>query len=340
MKGNISYNVKKVNNNEWDTILTQFEDSNIYQTVAFNKLSNGGEDLEQFILKQNDEIIAACLLRIKTIPFLKRGVAYLRWGPIWKKKECKIDPEVFNLTLQKLKEEYCDGRKFILQISSKNFYEDKIISSENFLNNNFKQVKNSTKTILIDLSKDETTLKMNLRKKWRYTLKQSEKNGLIVEHNTSNEYFQIFSNIYNQMLDRKKFTEYVDANKFKEINSLLPESQKMEIFVCKQNEKPLSTVIVSTIGDTGLYLLGSSTTSSLKLSASYFLQWEVIKWLKTKGIIWYDLGGVDAIENPGGYTFKTGMGGTELTFLGSFAAGNNSLSQAILSIGKLLRKRK
>jgi len=107
---NISYDVKKVDNDEWNKILAQFDDSNIYQTAMFNRLSTGGKNLEQFTIKLENEVVSACLLRIKTVPLVNRGIAFLRWGPIFRKKKSEIDLNIFSITLNKLKEEYCIKR--------------------------------------------------------------------------------------------------------------------------------------------------------------------------------------------------------------------------------------
>jgi lipid II:glycine glycyltransferase (peptidoglycan interpeptide bridge formation enzyme) len=41
------------------------------------------------------------------------------------------------------------------------------------------------------------------------------------------------------------------------------------------------------------------------------LQWNTIVRAKSRGIRYYDLGGIDAVANPGVYHFKSGLGGDE-----------------------------
>ncbi|MEE9432244.1 MAG: hypothetical protein V3V16_14435, partial [Melioribacteraceae bacterium] len=58
---------------------------------------------------------------------------------------------------------------------------------------------------------------------------------------------------------------------------------------------------------------------------------------KSLGKRWYDLGGIDAEENPGVYTFKTGMGGNEVTSIGGFEAGEDFISKKMVQLVELVK---
>ena len=59
--------------------------------------------------------------------------------------------------------------------------------------------------------------------------------------------------------------------------------------------------------------LGATSDDGLNAKGAYLLQWTLIQWLKENGIKWYDLGGIDPEGNPGVYSFKRGLSGTDVS---------------------------
>ena len=328
---NFKYSVSSIESTHWNSILDQFPDATIYQTEPFSRYSIGGKNLEQFLMFEKSEIVAGAIVRIKKIPMINRGAAYIRWGPL----HLNNDPDILISCLKFLNHEYAEKRNLLLRIMS-----NKIDSVDNsysvFQNAGFKKYVNGNDSIIIDLTNDENTLRAGLRKKWRYSLKQAENNDLSVEIGSSENHFDTFHRLYKEMHSRKKFDEFVNISSFKKINFELEDNKKLKIFICKFNSEPVSAIVLSGIGKTGIYLLGGSSNNGLKVGASYFLQWQAIIWLKENGFAFYDLGGIDKSNNPGVYTFKSGMGGREITSLGGFQACKSIASKAIVKLGEFL----
>ena len=165
---NITYKTQKLTSKEWNNILSLFDDASVYQTNAFTKYSIGGENSEHFIVQQNNNIIAAAQVRLKTIPIFNRGVAYLRWAPMWQIKNSNNSVANFQIALEILYKEYVLKRKLVLRIISNHFLEEENNYTEIFNNLGFTKFQPEDKTIIIDLSQDVETLRKNFRKKWRY----------------------------------------------------------------------------------------------------------------------------------------------------------------------------
>jgi lipid II:glycine glycyltransferase (peptidoglycan interpeptide bridge formation enzyme) len=333
----IKYEIHNYNDEKWNKILSLFDDSSIYHTNGFIKHSIGGENAEHFVVTNSNKIIAAANVRIKKIPALNRGIAHLRWGPLWQTKNEEPNIDNFKIALEQLHKEYVVKRKFVLRITSNQFVENEINFSTIFKDAGFKLFAQPDKTIVIDLTPDEETLRKNFRKKWRYSLKQAEKKELTIVKGNDDSLFNEFIKIYQEMHGRKNFEESVDVENFRKINTDLCEENKFQIFICKHKETVLSAMVTTAFGNSGIYLLGGSTTEGLKMSSSYLLQWETMMWLKSIGKKWYDLGGIDAEANPGVYTFKTGMGGNEVTFIGGFEAGKDFISKNIIRLGEMMK---
>ncbi len=323
------------NYEKWDELLALFDDSNIYQTPAFGKFSKGGNKLEYNIIEKNGEVVAIAQVRIKTIPLLNKGIAYVRWGPLWQLQNQSPNPENLQLAIKKLTEEYVTKRKLVLRIMPN--ITDK---SEIFSSLGFEKLPDHKpyRTFVVDIRDDFEEIRKRFRKKWRYSLRQAEKNGILVKSGDSIEMFDTFLILYRSMHNRKKFKEFVDVESFRNMQQLLPTQNKMKIFIAYFENNPVASIVVSAMGNTGIYLLGGSNETGLKYSASYLLQWKAIEWMKEKNIQYYDLGGIDPETNPGVYTFKKGLGGEDISFIGTYELSNGFLSKAIVNVAEKLRK--
>jgi lipid II:glycine glycyltransferase (peptidoglycan interpeptide bridge formation enzyme) len=181
-------------------------------------------------------------------------------------------------------------------------------------------------------------LRKGLNQRWRNHLNRSEKNKLKLIKGSDSALYDKFSVIYNQMLSRKQFDTFVDINQFRKIQETLPDHLKMVIVLCEDKDEPVSTLICSAIGDTGIYLLGATNDQGMKTKGSYLLQWEIIKWLKERnGYRYYDLGGIDPERNPGVYHFKSGLGGKEVEYIGQFDTCESTLNSVLVGCGDELR---
>ncbi len=337
IKQNFKYNVTKLSVNEWNKIIDSFSDANIYQTIEFTKHSKGGENYEHFIVKENDSIVSAVIVRLKIIPIIERGIAYIRFGPMWQLKSAEKSPSILETTLQLLYEEYAVKRKLVLRIVSNLTLErdQELIKIHHKIG--FKEIGEKSKSIYLDLTQSEQTIREKFRKKWRYRLKQAEKKNLEVIVGSDEKLYNDFLTLYNAMHKRKKFKEFVDVKEFKKINSELTSDKKFAILICRKDNVLLSAMIISTIGNTGIYLLGGSSKEGLKASASYLLQWKTITLLKEKNIKIYDLGGIDKKENPGVFTFKSGLGGEIITHISALEIYKSKLSKFIISVAEKIK---
>ena len=92
----------------------------------------------------------------------------------------------------------------------------------------------------------------------------------------------------------------------------------------------IGALVCSLMGDTAIYLLGATSEKAMELKAANFLQWQAMMWLKDRGARWYDLGGIDPVANPGGYHFKSGLGGRETALLPPHLARGGLVGEVVL----------
>ena len=328
--------VNKIQRSHWPQIIQQFDDASLYQTVAYGEQFLGGKQLEFVVLKKSDDIVAAALVRIKLLPLMKRGIAYVYWGPLWRLRNCIQSKSNLDRMLSALFGEYVVKRKLLLRVVPNLIEPESNKFLELFSGAGFRYIKpgDDLRTIILDLKPPPESIRRNLRANWRNHLKRAEKNGLKIIQGNNDSLFAAFQDIYTEMLARKKFSDNQDINKFRSIQKALPDSLKMEIMVCKHNDRPISAAVCSAIGDTATYLLGATNRMGMKLKGSYLLQWRTIEWLKSRGCLWYDLGGINPETNPGVYHFKAGLKGDDMSYLGRFEACHNSISAVSIKWGE------
>lgn len=319
---------------EWSRTLDWFEDANIYQTWAYGAVRWGRKNLSHLVLKRNGDVVAMAQLRVVRPTKLNFGMAYLRWGPLCHRRGRELDAEVSASIARALHEEYVRKRRLLLQILPNAFVGTQrgtlFQSAFCSFTREDSTPANLYRTFVVDLTPPLDQLRKNLDKKWRNQLTRSEKNGLTVIADTSAGTYEIFCRMYAQMLKRKAFETTVDVEEFERIQESLPKTQRMRILICEQNGAPVAGIVVSAMGDSGIYLLGATSDDGLNAKGAYLLQWTMIQWLRENGFKYYDLGGIDPEGNPGVYSFKKGFSGADVSQLSPFVACDNVVSSAIV----------
>src|SRR5262249_51588884 len=84
-----------VDEHEWCQLLERFDDANIYQTWSYDEVRGGRKNISHLLLKKNGVTIAVAQARIVKLPLIRAGIAYVRWGPLWRLRNQETDPETF-----------------------------------------------------------------------------------------------------------------------------------------------------------------------------------------------------------------------------------------------------
>jgi lipid II:glycine glycyltransferase (peptidoglycan interpeptide bridge formation enzyme) len=327
---------------EWSEMLDLFDDANIYQTAAYGNARWGEASLSRLVLKRDGEVVAMAQFRVIRPTPLKFGMAYLRWGPLWEKKESAPDPEIVKRFAAAIRDEYLCKRKLFVRILPNAFSGTARAALFQSAFSGFAEedggVADTYRTFLLDLSPSLEQSRSRLDKKWRNQLTRSEKNDLTIVQGQGPEEFQSFRGMYLQMRKRKSFATKVDVDEFGHMQKGLPESQRMQFLICQEKGVPLAGLVASAMGNSAIYLLGATSDSGMNAKGAYLLQWTLICWLKQRGIRWYDLGGIDPEGNPGVYHFKKGMAGEDVCHISSLSASESAVSSGLVKAGLAVRR--
>ena len=323
----------------WNGYLKEFSDSNVYQTWNFPKIGQNLKNLEHISFFLDNNLIGLALVRIRILPLLNGGIASIFRGPVWQRKDHTNNIESLYLILEAIKKEYSENRKLLLRIRPF-IFRDSVFAKQFKTPVDFKLkgVNKAYRTIILDINEDLLYIKDNFRKQWRQVLNRSLKNGLTIIAGTSTSLYKTFTDVYYQMHKRKRFKQYVSVEKFGDVNKELEDDFKSNIFIALKDNLPIGSFLGSSIGQTGIALLGGVNEVGMKYGAAYVLQWEMIKWLKEQKCTRYDLGGIDPVNNYGGYIWKTGISKNEVRELGILEVCGSNLSKTIVSIGEQMRK--
>jgi lipid II:glycine glycyltransferase (peptidoglycan interpeptide bridge formation enzyme) len=328
---NYSIEVNTISQDQWYRIINDFSDASIYQTWSYDEIRFGKNKISHLIVKEGDRIVAATQVRIVKIPILRIGIAYVYWGPLWKRKNTETNTDIFRLAIRALKDEYAGRRGLLLRIYPALFSDEVDIFEPILRTEGFTPLPNEniSRTLLLDLNPSLDSLRKGLHQKWRNCLNKAERNSLELTEGTNDEMFHSFIGLYRTMLDRKNFIESNDINEFRIIQKALPDAYKMKIMLCHAEGQLCAGAIFSNLGSTGLYLFGATNTLGMKSNGSYLIQWRFIEWLKEKNASCYDLNGINPVKNPGTYKFKEGLcgkNGKDVYFLGKYDVCENKLN--------------
>jgi len=334
--------VDRTTSEEWSHLLDLFDDANIYQTFAYGEVRWGGKNLSHLVLKRKGEVLGMAQLRIiRPTPF-KFGIAYLRWGPIFERRDRPSDPEVARRMAHALREEYVENRRLFLRVIPNAFIGSARAAAIQAAFSSFTPepftFENTYRTFVLDLGPEAEELRKNLDPKWRNKLSGAEKNNLTVVAGNGSEEYETFCKLYYQMRKRKTFETTVDVEEFGRIQKELARPHRMQILICENKGTPVAGIVVSAMGDSAIYLLGATSDDGLNTKGAYLLQWTMMQWLKANRIRWYDLGGIDPERNPGVYTFKKGFAGADICQMNPLVACDSALSSAVVRTGFTLQR--
>lgn len=333
----IGYTIDIHRHQDWEQLLGQFCDANIYQTYAYAKICYGENDISTLVVEKDNKHISAALVNIRKVPGIPLGIAYVFYGPLWKSND---DDDFDNYVhgINALVNEYVNRRGLALRIRPFLYEDETGFRYEDVLRNaGFRPLLNlpPKKTLLIDLSKSVDELRKGLDGKWRGHLNRAEKNNLTIADGTNDELFDQFKPIHEDLLINKQIRDVKSIETFKIIQTQLPLELKMRVFLCEHSGVVCAGIIVSAIGNVGITLSRATNDIGRQQKAAYLVQWRALQWLKDAGCRWYDLSGVDELANPGTYSYKTGLcgkNGRELQMMRQYQMCGGKLKIIVISL--------
>lgn len=326
----------------WCQALQTFDDANIYQTWSYAHVTSGRHNMSHLVLRKDGELVAMVQARIARLPTINAGIAYVRWGPLWRRTGLADPGDTFRQIIRALRNEFACQRGLSLRLFPLLFDDDAprfcaILAEEGFSS----LVKETpSRTLRIDLRHPLENLRAGMGRNWKRNLREAEGHDLEILEGSDDKLFAGFIDIYREMVFRKRFSQPNDIHQYRLMQAVLPDKLRMKVMLCRSGASICAGIIWSEMGDTGIELFAATTTTGTTNKGSYLLRWKLVETLKGNGRAFYDLNGINPSGNPGGYKFKRELGGknaADLCFLGQFDLHGSLLSRLCVQCGDLLR---
>lgn len=320
-------NAEPVDPASWEALVSGFDDASYDQTNSYGVHLWGESNVSQLVLRRDDGVVAAAQVVLLRPPLVGRGLAYVKFGPLWRRKGEPADPEVLTAMLEALQAEYAARRGLLLTVLPvpDPVHHEQWRARLDALGFRQRRRMSDPNRYLVDLSIGADAQYKSLQQKWRYNLKKALAHGLTMRRVEGG--LETFGALYGSMVARKRFADHSGIGALDDLRAKLPPTMQPRLYVGEQDGRPTVGAIVGLIGDTAYYLFGATDDRALASKAGYALQWWIVGQLEGAAR-WYDLGG--EAGDAGLRQFKKGLvgkSGVVLPMLGEFDFWTSSLGR-------------
>jgi hypothetical protein len=290
--GELECEVDTVSAAEWDQIAGEFDDLN-YDQIACYSAGQWGDRVSHLLLRRHGKAVAGARVAIIKLPIFSHGLAFLRFGPFWRRHGESADPGMYRAAIGALVHEYCVRRGHCLTVIPRpnpefHAQETQVLADFGFA---VRRPFPDPNRYLVDLSLDEETQMRSLDQKWRYNLRQAMANGFEIRLCESDADIRTFQSLHAGMVARKGFYNVDMVHLLPELAAHLPEGSRPRIVLAFHQGRAVVGATIAILGDTAYYVFGGSDDAALSLKGGYALQWWIVRWLSQQNVRWYDLGG-------------------------------------------------
>lgn len=153
-------------------------------------------------------------------------------------------------------------------------------------------VQPNSSTVIIDLSPSLDDIMANFNQKGRHALKRAERDGVTAKPvDLTEENMKIMFDLLNDTAAGRFEASIRSFDYYKEFWQSFAANGRGQLFFAYFDGKVVAAAYCMYLGKKGLYKDGASVRERTAYGASHLLQWEIMKWMKTKGVTSYDLCG-------------------------------------------------
>jgi hypothetical protein len=332
----------------WDAMAGSFADVCLEQMAAYAVSRWDASRLSGLLLHKSgtDEPVAMALAMVVTIPIFDLGLAYVKFGPLWRRHDRPADPAVLAAALQAVKEVFAVNRGLVARIAPPPDPDQagewgSQLADAGFT---FHDRAPDPHRYLVDLSLTEREQLASLGAKWRANLNKALSHRLDIREADLKESLPEFLALYQTMLARKNFVDRHNIAALPRFAAAAGNASALgvRLFLAYHEGRPVAGSIIVGAGDRVFVAFSASDERALSLRAGYALRWWIINRLRGSSARWLDLGGTEG--DAGLRSFKlgnVGKRGMVLQIAGDYDFAENALSKlassAMSSIHKLMR---
>ena len=296
---------------EWDSIVAEFSDVTVEQTASHMGERWGAGRLCGLLVRSGTtgEVEAAALVILILLPLIRVGLAYVKFGPLWRRRGQAARPALLGAALDALRAEFSGSRHLQLRIIPP---ADPVFADEWTARLAAADIRkhadsNDPERYLVDLTLSEAEQLASLGTKWRANLRKVGKDLSIREVDIRRN-LPAFLSLYGNMSARKKFADYHHIENLPAYVEACPSSLGLRMFMAYQGAEPVAGSIIIGSGERVFVPFSASAGDALPLRAGYAVRWHIIDRLRGTDARWLDLGGTEG--DDGLRHFKAGNVGS------------------------------
>ena len=328
--------------NDWDSFIDSSFMGNIHQKIIWARAQQNikGRSTIRFYRYTKDGIIIAQALIIQmNTGFMNMYWWYCPRGVVYSNTSTNDDKKrVLEMLTKSLSHTHGIYFKYDIPLS-KDDYKAINYTSEDSLKDY-----QPTDTLLIDTTKTENDILMDMKRKGRYNIKLAEEKGVIITmysgKDTPIDTINAFIELQKETNNRNNFVSHNDIYYHNFIN-ILDKHCTLWTAYDSTNTHLIASAILVIDNNKAIYYFGASTSDAQLRSTmgAYLLQWRMIQYAKTMNCTTYDFLGIapeGTINHPySGITeFKMKFGGYRCTYINT---QQRILRPVLYSIYKALR---
>lgn len=148
----------------------------------------------------------------------------------------------------------------------------------------------------LEFSEDEILARM--KQSGRRHVRQAEKKGVTVQMGTSAADLDTFYSLHESTAARQGIT-YRQKPYFADMRErFMVHTDKAAFFTGSFEGKPVSSILVTWLGDEAIYLYGGADLADSSTYASYLVQWTAMQESKRRGAKFYNMTGISQTDDP------------------------------------------
>jgi lipid II:glycine glycyltransferase (peptidoglycan interpeptide bridge formation enzyme) len=293
---------------QWDAFIHDHPEAHILQSPTWGRLKAEFGWTPKYV-RQGD---LGAMVMFRRLP-LGFSVAYIPRGPVGEGDWAAFWPEVDELCRTE-KAVFLRVEPEVWEPAAADFADRKLPGFQPT-----EQTVQPPRTVLVDLTAPEDDLLMAMKSKTRYNIRLAERKDVAVQPSSD---VAAFHRMMKTTGERDAFGIHSLAY-YRRAYELFSAEEACTLLIASYEDQPLAGLMAFAWGDTAWYFYGASTNRERNRMPTYLLQWEAMRWAKSKGCKTYDLWGVpdhpeDELEDQftdrseglwGVYRFKRGFGG-------------------------------
>jgi len=342
------YNVVEDIGPAWDAMTGSFADVSLEQMAAYAVPRWDAARLCGVLLHEAGSVepVAMALTMVATIPMFELGLAYVKFGPLWRRHDRPANPAVLAAALQAVKQLFAVDRGLVARVmpppdpDQADAWSSQL-SAAGFA---FHDHAPDPDRYLVDLSLTEREQLASLGAKWRANLNKALAHRLEIREADLKESLPDFLALYQTMLARKNFVDRHNIEVLPRFVAAAADAPALgvRLFLAYHEGRPVAGSVIVGGGDRVFVAFSASDERALSLRAGYTLRWWIINRLRGTKARWLDLGGTEG--DAGLRSFKlgnVGKRGCVLQIAADYDFAENALSRlvssAMSSTHKLMR---